>query len=62
MPVFVPAPSVTAAPSSAPGVALAGVLDAAVVGRAALAGAEDPQDLKKVWHCVAALGDPMETG
>lgn len=42
-------------------VAVAGVLDAAVVGRAALVGAEDPQDLKKVWHCVAALGDPVES-
>ncbi len=41
-------------------VAVAGVLDAAVVGQAALAGSEDPQDLKKVWHCVAALGEAVE--
>lgn len=41
-------------------IAVAGLLDAAVIGRAALAGVEDQQDLKKVWHCVAALGDPVE--
>lgn len=41
-------------------VAVAGVLDAAVIGRAALAGDEDPQDLKKVWHCVAALGTTVD--
>lgn len=39
-------------------IASAGVLDAGVVGGAALRGDEDPQDLKKVWHCVAALGAP----
>lgn len=39
-------------------IAAAGVLDAAVIGRAALRRDEDPQDLKKVWHCVAALGTP----
>ena len=35
-----------------------GELDAAIIGRAALAGHEDPQDLKKVWHCVARFGTP----
>ncbi len=35
-----------------------GYLDEAVVGRAVLAGREDPQDLKKVWHCVARFGSP----
>ncbi|WP_224278353.1 DUF3626 domain-containing protein [Nocardioides lacusdianchii] len=42
-------------------IAAAGVLDAAVIGRAALRGDEDPQDLKKVWHCVAALGAPASS-
>jgi hypothetical protein len=37
-----------------------GILDAAVIGRAAAAGREDPQDLKKVWHCVARFGSPIE--
>ncbi len=41
-------------------VARDGLLDAATVGRAALAGAEDPQDLKKVWHHVARFGSPAE--
>jgi hypothetical protein len=36
-----------------------GVLDAAIIGRAALAGIEDPQDLKKLWHCVARFGTPI---
>ena len=40
-------------------VADGGVLDAATIGRAALAGHEDPQDLKKVWHCVARFGRPV---
>lgn len=40
-------------------VADAGVLDAATIGRAAHAGHEDPQDLKKVWHCVARFGGPV---
>ena len=35
-----------------------GLLDAAVIGRAAEKGDEDPQDLKKVWHCVARFGTP----
>jgi hypothetical protein len=42
-------------------IAAAGVLDAAVIGRAALRRDEDPQDLKKVWHCVAALGAPVSS-
>lgn len=37
-----------------------GMLDAAVIGRAARAGHEDPQDLKKVWHCVARFGTPVD--
>ncbi|WP_091725318.1 DUF3626 domain-containing protein [Nocardioides scoriae] len=40
-------------------VAAAGVLDAAILGRAALAGGEDPQDLKLLWHCIAVLGRPV---
>jgi hypothetical protein len=42
-------------------IAQAGMLDAAVIGRAALVGAEDPQDLKKVWHCVVRFGTPAES-
>ena len=42
-------------------IAAAGVLDAGVIGDAALHGGEDPQDLKKVWHCVAALGAPASS-
>jgi hypothetical protein len=41
-------------------IAEAGSLDAAVIGRAVRAGREDPQDLKKVWHCVARFGTPVE--
>ena len=41
-------------------VARDGVLDAATIGRAALTGGEDPQDLKKVWHHVARFGTPTE--
>lgn len=37
-----------------------GRLDAAVVGRAATRGDEDPQDLKKVWHHVARFGRPVD--
>jgi len=37
-----------------------GLLDASVIGRAARSGHEDPQDLKRVWHCVARFGDPVE--
>ena len=39
-------------------IAEAGLLDAAVIGRAARTDAEDPQDLKRVWHCVARFGTP----
>ena len=41
-------------------IADAGHLDAAVIGHAVLAGREDPQDLKKVWHCVARFGTPVD--
>jgi hypothetical protein len=41
-------------------IAESGLLDAAVIGRAARAGAEDPRDLKRVWHCVARFGSPAE--
>jgi hypothetical protein len=37
-----------------------GVLDAGVIGRAALTGQHDPQDLKKVWHHVARFGTPSD--
>lgn len=37
-----------------------GVLDASVIGRAARAGHEDPQDLTRVWHCVARFGRPFD--
>lgn len=41
-------------------IAVEDVLDAAIIGRAAYVGAEDPQDLKKVWHCVARFGSPAD--
>jgi hypothetical protein len=41
-------------------IAVGGLLDASIIGRAARAGAEDPQDLKRVWHCVARFGRPVE--
>ncbi len=41
-------------------IAASGLLDAAVIGRAARAGAKDPRDLKRVWHCVARFGSPAE--
>lgn len=41
-------------------IAVDGLLDAATIGRATLAGREDPQDLKKVWHHVARFGSPVE--
>lgn len=40
-------------------IAVDGRLDAAVIGRAVRAGVEDSQDMKKVWHCVARLGAPV---
>ncbi|TYL44867.1 DUF3626 domain-containing protein [Nocardioides sp. BGMRC 2183] len=33
-------------------------LNPAVVGAAARSGRHDPQDLKKVWHCLARYGRP----
>ncbi|GII99003.1 uncharacterized protein DUF3626 [Sediminihabitans luteus] len=41
-------------------VAVDGLLDAAVLARAARTGHEDPQDLKRLWHCVARFGTPVE--
>ena len=41
-------------------IAVDGLLDASVIGRAARAGHEEPQDLKRVWHCVARFGQPVE--
>lgn len=41
-------------------IAEAGILDAAVIGRALQAGRENAQDLKKVWHCVARFGSASE--
>jgi len=41
-------------------IAVDGRLDASVIGRAVVAGQEDPQDLKRVWHCVARFGRPVE--
>jgi hypothetical protein len=41
-------------------IATDGYLDPAVIGRAVAAGVHDPQDLKKVWHCVARFGSPIE--
>lgn len=36
------------------------LLDASVIGAAARTGHEDPQDLKRVWHCVARFGTPID--
>jgi hypothetical protein len=41
-------------------VAAGGVLDPAVIGAAVRSGRYDPQDLKKVWHCLARFGAPRE--
>jgi hypothetical protein len=38
-----------------------GVLDALVIGQAMLAGSEDSQDLKKVWHHIARYGTAATT-
>ena len=35
-----------------------GRLDPAVLGAAAATGDHDPQDLERVWHCLARLGGP----
>ena len=37
-----------------------GFLDASVVGHAVASGVQDPQQLKKLWHCVARFGAPVE--
>ncbi|RBY75966.1 DUF3626 domain-containing protein [Blastococcus sp. TF02-09] len=42
-------------------IAVGELLDASVTGRAAAAGREDPQDLKRLWHCVARFGAPIES-
>ena len=41
-------------------IAVEGMLDAAIIGRATYAGKEHPQDLKKVWHCLARFGSPAD--
>lgn len=41
-------------------VAQDGLLDARVIGHAVEAGAEDPQQLKRVWHHVARWGEAVE--
>ena len=43
-------------------VAERGFLDAAVLGRAARRGTEDPDVLKRLWHLVARFGVPLEGG
>ncbi|MGA5260626.1 DUF3626 domain-containing protein [Streptomyces griseoincarnatus] len=39
-------------------IAVAGVLDPRMVGKAAATGRHDPQTIKKVWHCLARFGAP----
>ncbi len=39
-------------------IAVAGVLDPRLVGKAAATGRHDPQAIKKVWHCLARFGAP----
>ncbi|SEG69591.1 Protein of unknown function [Actinacidiphila yanglinensis] len=39
-------------------IAVDGRLDPAVIGAAVAGGRYDPQDLKKVWHCLARFGAP----
>ncbi|MCX5417509.1 DUF3626 domain-containing protein [Streptomyces sp. NBC_00059] len=41
------------------GIAVDGFLDARIIGEAVAAGRHDPQDLKRVWHCVARFGRSM---
>ena len=43
-------------------IACDGVLDPACIGRAAAGGRHDPQDIKKVWHCLARFGDLSRDG
>ncbi len=39
-------------------IAVDGRLDPKIIGDAARTGRHDPQDLKKVWHCLARFGHP----
>lgn len=39
-----------------------GLLTPSIVGDAARTGRYDPQDLKKVWHCIARFGAPEPAG
>ncbi|MFD4547962.1 DUF3626 domain-containing protein [Streptomyces sp. NPDC058466] len=39
-----------------------GHLDPRIIGSAAATGHHDPQDLKKVWHCLARFGAPQGAG
>ncbi|MFC5888401.1 DUF3626 domain-containing protein [Kitasatospora sp. CM 4170] len=43
-------------------VAEAGRLDPRILGDAVRSGRHDPQDLKRVWHCLARFGSPAEDG
>ncbi|MGX4734035.1 DUF3626 domain-containing protein [Kitasatospora griseola] len=43
-----------------PGGSTGGVLDPAVIGAAVRSGQYDPQELKKVWHCLARFGRPVD--
>ncbi|MGW1163419.1 DUF3626 domain-containing protein [Streptomyces sp. NPDC002513] len=43
-------------------IAVGGHLDPAVIGDAVRTGRYDPQDLKKVWHCLARFGAPQGAG
>ncbi|MFF3066897.1 DUF3626 domain-containing protein [Kitasatospora sp. NPDC057936] len=40
-------------------IAVDGRLDPRIVGDAVRSGRHDPQDLKKVWHCLARFGPPL---
>lgn len=42
-------------------IAVDGQLDPKIIGDAAQTGRYDPQDLKKVWHCLARFGPPLRT-
>ncbi|MFJ5921730.1 DUF3626 domain-containing protein [Kitasatospora sp. NPDC092948] len=41
-------------------IAQEGILDPAVIGAAVRSGQYDPQELKKVWHCLARFGRPVD--
>ncbi|MDK1474175.1 DUF3626 domain-containing protein [Streptomyces sp. 549] len=43
-------------------IARCGRLDPGVIGDAARTGRHDPQELKKVWHCLARFGAPPPSG